>query len=153
MRHASDDTAGFRGMRSGIRPPAMLAARLVGMTGAAVLLLAMPAGAAAHQLSSTYNSRLPLVAYLAAAAVAVALSFIFVLARDLRAGAPADDGRRVTVPGWLRSLLRTMGLLAWIWIVVQGVLGGSSDAEVAHLFLWVYGWVGVALVSALLGPA
>jgi hypothetical protein len=39
-----------------------------------------------------------------------------------------------------------------VWIVVQGILGGSSDAEVATLFLWILGWVLVAMLSALVGP-
>src|SRR6185369_14352120 len=47
---------------------------------------------------------------------------------------------------------RTVGLVAWLWIVVQGIVGGESDAEVATLFMWVYGWVGVAIVSAFVGP-
>ncbi|HKF86220.1 MAG TPA: hypothetical protein VKB30_10575, partial [Candidatus Limnocylindrales bacterium] len=38
------------------------------------------------------------------------------------------------------------------WVVAQAVVGGSSDAAVAPLFLWVYGWVGLALTSALLFP-
>jgi hypothetical protein len=37
--------------------------------------------------------------------------------------------------------------------VAQTVAGGTSDAEVGSLLLWVFGWVGLALVSALLGPA
>jgi hypothetical protein len=49
--------------------------------------------------------------------------------------------------------LRGLGLLAWLWIIVQTVVGGSGDGDVASLFLWVYGWVGLALVSALIGPA
>ena len=56
------------------------------------------------------------------------------------------------MPRWLRLALRAVGLLAWLWIVAQSLTGGSSDADVASLFLWVYGWVGLALVSAFLGP-
>jgi hypothetical protein len=55
-------------------------------------------------------------------------------------------------PAALRILLRALGLVAWLWIVVQGIAGGESDAEVATLFIWVYGWVGVAMVSAIIGP-
>ena len=36
--------------------------------------------------------------------------------------------------------------------MLQTIIGGASDAEVASLILWVFGWVGLALVSALLGP-
>jgi hypothetical protein len=48
--------------------------------------------------------------------------------------------------------MRLLGLLAWSWIVAQLIVGGSSDAGVATLFTWVYGWVGLAVVSALLAP-
>ena len=42
-----------------------------------------------------------------------------------------------------------VGLAAWTWVVLQAIAGGQSDAEVASLILWVFGWVGLALVSAL----
>jgi hypothetical protein len=114
--------------------------------------LAMPAVVAAHALSASFQSRLPLAVYVAGAGGAVALSFVFVLLRDLRADEPRDDGRRVTVPAAVRLGLRAIGLIGWAWIVVQGIMGGESDAEVSRLFIWVYGWVGVALVSALVFP-
>ncbi len=53
----------------------------------------------------------------------------------------------------IRVGLAAIGLVAWLWIVAQGVAGGSSAGDVATLFLWVYGWVGLALVCALIGPA
>ena len=121
------------------------------LAAALVLVAALPAAASAHGLAPVYRSPLPLVVYLAGAAVTVALSFAFVLARDLRS-IPAAEGRVVHVPLAVRLLLRGIGLLAWAWIMVQGLLGGSSDAAVAGLFLWVYGWVGVALISALVFP-
>ncbi len=128
--------------------------RLGGAAGAALVTLALPATAAAHQASAVYASRLPLAVYVAGAGLVVALSFVFVLARDLRAAVPApDSAQRVIVPGALRGLLRVLGLVAWTWIMAQGIVGGSSSAEVGHLFLWIYGWVGLAMVSAFVGPA
>jgi len=117
-----------------------------------LLALTAPAIVAAHGLDATYQSRLPLAVYLAGAAGTVALSFAFVLLRDLRA-APPVVGRALLPPAWLCGVLRAIGLVAWLWIVAQGVIGGSSDADVGTLFLWVYGWVGLALVSAFIGPA
>ena len=38
------------------------------------------------------------------------------------------------------------------WIVAQGIAGGNGTGDVTTLFLWVYGWVGIAVVSALIGP-
>ena len=126
-----------------------------GLAGTAGLLGAFtfPATALGHSLDATYTSRLPLAVYLAGAALTVGLSFAFVLLRNVAAEVPAEDADTSLPPAWLRVVLRAIGLTAWLWIVVQGVLGGTSDANVATLFLWVYGWVGVALVSALIGPA
>ncbi len=126
-------------------------ARLAGVAGAIVVLAAVPAVVAAHNMSTVYESPLPLSVYLAGAAVTVALSFAFVLATDMRAAPPAP-GRIVRVPAPIRIVLRAAGVLGWAWIVVQGIAGGSSDAAVAPLFLWVYGWVGVAAISALWFP-
>lgn len=113
---------------------------------------AIPAGVAAHGLNPTYTSRLPLAVYLAGAAATVALSFIFVLVRDVRAERPDTTAPGHLPPAPLRALLRAVGLIGWLWIVVQGIEGGASAGEVTTLFLWVYGWVGVAAISALIGP-
>lgn len=114
--------------------------------------LAMPTAALAHALGPTYASRLPLAVYLAGAAATVALSFIFVLVRDVRADRPTTDAPAGLPPLAVRVGLRALGLLGWSWIVAQGILGGDSDGAVATLFLWVYGWVGVAMLSVALGP-
>jgi hypothetical protein len=123
-----------------------------GVGAATLVSLAAPAVVAAHTLNPTYTSRLPLAVYLAGAATTVALSFIFVLVRDVRAERPTvtDDGRLPPAP--LRLTLRAIGLIGWAWIIGQGIAGGSSNAEVTTLFLWVYGWVGVAMLCALVGP-
>jgi hypothetical protein len=121
-------------------------------TLAASPALLWSAPASAHALQGDVDAPLPFVAYLLGAAVAVALSFAFVAITD-EAAAPAPmPGRQRSVPRAVRLLLRLVGLTGWIWIVAQTIAGGSSDAEVAPLLLWVFGWVGLALVSALLGP-
>ncbi len=126
-----------------------------GRTSAAIgipaVILALPAAVSAHGLSPVYQSPLPLAVYLVGAGATVALSFLFVLARDMRA-CPIAPGQAVDVPAPVRLLLRSAGLLGWGWIVAQAMAGGSSNAEVASLFLWVYGWVLVAAISALVGP-
>jgi hypothetical protein len=125
----------------------VLAAVLTGAAGAALI----PGVVLAHALSPAYESQLPLAVYLIGAGLAVALSFAFVLLQDLRFEAPPASGsfepRRP-----LRLALRVVGLVGWLWILIQGLAGGSSDADVGTLFIWVYTWVGVALVSAVLGP-
>jgi hypothetical protein len=120
--------------------------------GSALLALAVPSVVVAHQLNPTYTSRLPLAVYLAGAATTVALSFIFVLARDVRAQRPSASGEGRLPPAPLRIAVRTIGLIGWAWIMAQGVAGGASNAEVTTLFLWAYGWGGVAMISAFVGP-
>ena len=126
-----------------------LGAWLAATFGVALLL---PATAAAHTLSATYESRLPLAVYLAGAATTVALSFAFVIVRDVRAAPSPSAGPGSLPPRPVRVGLRAVGLVGWAWIMAQGIAGGSSDGSVATLFLWVYGWVGVAIVSAAVGP-
>jgi hypothetical protein len=134
--------------RPGRRPFRVLAV----LAGVSALALVAPSAVLGHALNPTYTSRLPLAVYLAGAAMTVALSFIFVLARDIRADVPLATATGHQPPTVIRVGLRTIGLIAWLWIVVQGILGGSGSGAVAPLFLWVYGWVGLALASAIIGP-
>lgn len=132
--------------------PARAAARLVGVVVAtALVLLALPGAVLGHQLVGLFESPIPLPVYLAGAAAAVALSFAIVFVRDVR---PFGAGDRLArpVPRWIRAGLRAVGVIAVLWILVQGLAGGTSDGDVGALFLWIYGWVGLALVSALVGP-
>jgi hypothetical protein len=131
-------------LRSGIR--------LAAAAAVATLILAGPETALGHTLNNTYQSRLPLVVYLAGAAVTVALSFAFLLLADVRAEPPSTDDPGRLPPVWVRGALRAIGLIGWVWIVAQGIAGGTSAGDVTTLFLWVYGWVGVAVLSALVGP-
>lgn len=116
------------------------------------LLLGLPAIVQAHSISGRIDSPLPFAAYVVGAAIAVAASFLIVVVGD---PAPPSDGPAPpprVVPRWLRRTLKGVGLAAWAWIVLQAVAGGTSDADVAFLFLWVYGWVGLPLLSAFVGP-
>jgi len=116
-----------------------------------LVLTAAPTPASAHSLAGRLDSPLPLVAYLAGAAAAVALSFVIAYAYKGRWNR-REAGSTRTVPRAVVAAFRLIGVVAWSWIVVQLIIGGSSDAAVGSLFTWVYGWIGLALVSALLGP-
>lgn len=126
-----------------------------------VALLVLPASASAHAVTGRYESPLPLAAYLGGAALAVALSFAIVILRSSPAAAAtrggsahSTTGRLVRVPGSLRFALRALGLVALLWVVAQGIAGGTaSDADASSLFLWTYGWVGLPILSALIAPA
>ena len=115
------------------------------------LVLAVPMPVLAHGLVGRLVSPLPLVVYVTGAALAVALSFAFVLLREQREP-EVVSGRPIRAPRWLVLAIKAIGLVGWLWIVAQVIIGGSSDADVSSLFLWVYGWVGLAIVSALVGP-
>jgi hypothetical protein len=126
--------------------------RALALAATVAALLLLPAPVLAHKIGGTFRSPLPLAVYLAGAAAVVALSFWFAFSRTTTVPA-SRPGRVRVVPRWLRLLLRAVGLLGWGWPLVQTlIVGGSSDADVSSLFLWVYGWVGLALFSALVGP-
>jgi hypothetical protein len=126
--------------------------RLAVVGAVALVGAGAPSTVLAHQLTERYQAPLPLVVYVVGAALAVAMSFVFVMIRN--APPPTSTRERaVTVPAWLRNVLAALGLIAWLWIVAQTLVGGSGSGDVASLFLWVYGWVGLGLISALLGPA
>ena len=102
---------------------------------------ALPAAASAHALTGRYESPLPLEAYLAGAALAVALSFAIVLRRGgtgntaadaIAAAAGGETSQSRAVPRWLAMGLRGLGLVVWIWIMIQAIVGSTnSDADVA----------------------
>ena len=51
-------------------------------------------------------------------------------------------------PAAIRYRAAALGLVGWAWIIAQGIVGGESAGDVATLFLWVYGWVVLAMLSA-----
>ena len=127
----------------------VLARAAVGAVAFAILL---PGVALGHQLNAAYTSRLPLAVYLAGAAITVALSFAFVILRDVRVELPPRRGlpdcRRPGSDMGCGSSAWSAGPGSW----PRASSAGPATANVATLFLWVYGWVGVAIVSALLFP-
>jgi hypothetical protein len=135
------------------RAVAVTAERVLGGGAAALLaLLVLPGDALGHQLTGLFESPIPLPVYLAGAAAAVALSFAVVFLRDVPGFGAGEPGVR-RVPRPVRLGLRALGIAAVTWIVAQAVVGGTSEADVSGLFLWTYGWVGLAFVAAFIGPA
>ena len=126
--------------------------RVAAAAAAPIALLALPGVVLAHQLGDRYAAPLPLLVYVGGAALAVAMSFVFVILRNAPASASAVAAQPHQVPRWLRVTLQAIGLIGWLWIVAQTFFGGIGDGDVASLFLWVYGWVGLALINALGGP-
>ena len=116
---------------------------------------AVPALVHSHRIDGGVGPPLPLPVYLAAGALAVGTSFALLAWRGAPGTRPALGvvGPSRTLPSRLVVPLRSVGLLAWTWVAAATVIGGPSASELGSLVLWVYGWVGVAFVSALLGPA
>ena len=115
------------------------------------LSLAGPATVLAHSLSNTYQSRLPLIVYLAGAAIAVGLSFAFLLIADVRADPPVTTtgpgpagAAPLPAPGDRPDRLALDRR--------PGHRRRDGAGDVTTLFLWVYGWVGLAMLSAFVGP-
>ena len=73
------------------------------------LVLAVPMPVLAHGLVGRLVSPLPLVVYVTGAALAVALSFAFVLLREQREPEVAS-GRPVRAPRWLVLAIKAIGL-------------------------------------------
>ena len=121
------------------------------VAGASATTLILPVPVQAHALVGRVDTPLPLAVYLAGAAIVVAMSFVVVMVGGVSWNeTPAGAPRRV--PRLIPMACRVIGIVGWAWIMAQLVFGGSSDAEVSTLFAWVYGWVGIAAVSALVGP-
>ncbi len=127
---------------------------------AALVALAAPGPVSAHRLSGRFVSPLPLGAYLTGAALAVGLSFAFLLLRAGPAAAvPGGSGgdprpeRTFGVGRPVRLGLGAIGLIGWAWVVlVVGLLGSETEGDPASLFLWTYGWVAIPILSAAIGP-
>lgn len=100
--------------------------------------------------------------HLAAAGATVAASFALVASRPASAPPPTRTrGGASAVPRLVVGALRLVGVAGWFWVVVQALSRAlASDAAIAlfrdsdasTLLLWVYGWVGVALISAFIAP-
>lgn len=142
--------------------------RLLGALIAGVGWLSMAPVALGHTIVGTWDSPVPLVAYVAGAGATVAASFVLVMSRAPAARSPRSGRARgitvprpVVVPRAVVTTLRVLGIAVWSWVVLQAVTRGLASNAVAALFansdvssvlLWVYGWVGVALVCAFVAP-
>ena len=86
-----------------------------------------------HQLSGHYQSRLPLAVYLVGAGDD-RRAVVPLRARPRRPRRAADDGRAAPPAAGGDPLhgCEALGLIAWVWIVAQGIAGGESNGDVAH---------------------
>jgi hypothetical protein len=118
---------------------------------AAVLLAPPPV--AAHALGQTFQLPVPSALYLAAAAIAVAASFVVTSRLVRTAGGAATYAVRPlpTLPARGASvLLAVVGLAWWLWALWAAFAVGGLTPVPAVLF-WVLLWVGVPITAVLLG--
>ncbi len=127
------------------RRPAVAAA-------AAGLLAAWPTPVAAHAIGGTFQLPVPLWLYLAAAATAVAASFVVT---SIVTRTSTDRPYRLlpvstALAGGARIVLRVLGLAWWYGAIgVAFVIGDISPLPA--LLLWVGIWVALPIVATLLG--
>jgi hypothetical protein len=117
----------------------------------AVIALA-PAEAAAHAFGTRYDLPLPLAFWLAAAGLAVALSFlVFALALQ-----PGTSDRRVAVVLRLHPLviaaLRVVSVCVFFVLIAAGLFGSQDPfRNLAPAFVWIVWWIGFTYLTALVG--
>jgi hypothetical protein len=130
--------------------PRRLAAALL-VVGALIALAPMPA--AAHALGGVFTLPVPLGLYLVAAGATVAVSFIVAVLVIRPAGpVPSYPTRPLSAALASRSLvvLQVIGLAWWFGTILLGLIVDPISPIPAVLF-WVEIWVGLPIVSVLIG--
>jgi hypothetical protein len=124
-----------------------------GVTLTAVGWLAAPNVVHAHAIGGTYQLPVPLWLYLAAAAVAVAASFVVTALVQRRAPDRGPTPPR-RIPGSIADIarwtLRILGLAWWYGAIAVGFVVGDISPLPAVL-LWIGIWVGLPIVAVLIG--
>jgi hypothetical protein len=118
------------------------------------------AGVLAHGVGSREDLPIPFSFALVGAAFAVLVSFLVLLLlwREPRldpvgAGRPLSAGvERALDSGLTRGALRALGLLATSYVVLAMVFGKDDALNPTAATVYVLFWVGVPLLSLLLGP-
>ena len=127
---------------------------------AAAALVCHSNQAAAHAFGQRYDLPAPLWMYLSGAGAAVALSFV-VMALFLRstpttalpslALSTSPVSRWLAHPGFVRCL-RVISVAIFLLVLATGFFGVQSPLKnFAAPMVWIIWWIGLAIVSALLG--
>jgi len=101
-----------------------------------------------HLIVGTFDSPIPLWVFLIAAGATILVTALY--------RTPAHEGATSTPPPptkmfpmLIARILAFAGPVAIVWVIAQGLIGGSSIARVDVLFLWHAGWVVVPVLAAL----
>ena len=118
---------------------------------AAVLALA-PAEAAAHAFGARYDLPLPLSLWLAAAGLAVALSFLVFALALRRGGASSPRLALLRLPRLALAALRALSACVFFVLIAAGLFGTQDPfRNLAPAFVWIAWWIGFTYLSALVG--
>ena len=111
----------------------------------------LSAEAAAHAFGERYDLPLPLHLWLAAAGLAVALSFVvFVIA--LRRDARSPRLFLLRIHPLVVGALRVVSLLVFLLVIAAGLFGTQDPfRNFAPAFVWIAWWIGFTYLSALAG--
>jgi hypothetical protein len=121
---------------------------------ATLAVLSAPGPVEAHAIGGTFQLPVPLWLYLAGAATAVAASFVVTALMARRRNELPYATRPIPEPlgGVARAVLRAVGLAWWYGAIAVGFLVGDISPLPAVL-LWVFTWVALPIVAAVLGNA
>ncbi len=114
----------------------------------------------AHGVGSREDLPIPFLFALVGAAIALVVSFLALgllwrepRLRGAEAGRPLPAGlARVLDSRWLRAGLRALGAIATAYVVLAAVAGRDDALNPVPGVVYVLFWVGLPLLSALLGP-
>lgn len=119
----------------------------------AVTLLLWPAAAQAHGLSQRADLPIPLWLFAWGAALVLVVSFACLVALWQRPRLQDRDERRlVSVPVVVEVIAGVAGIAAFAFLVYAGFAGSQTPtANITPTLVFVVFWIGVPLVSVLLG--
>ena len=132
----------------------MAAASAAPLALAAGLALFLPPEAQAHAFAERYDLPLPLGLYVAGAGAAVALSFLVAAAFPPGPRPQRELAFRLPrVAGPLVAAARALSVLLLVLLLAAGFLGSRDawDRNILPVVVWVWWWVGLAFVCALVG--
>jgi len=111
----------------------------------------LPAEAVAHAFGERYDLPLPLHLWLAAAGLAVALSFlVFIIA--LRRGERSTRLFLLRIHPRVVGALRVVSLLIFFLVIAAGLFGTQDPfRNFAPAFVWIAWWIGFTYLTALVG--
>jgi hypothetical protein len=119
-------------------------------------------GVVLYSFGPRYDLPLPLTTFMWAGAAIVGISFVMMtLFASHRSGPSALQYPRreltflrwVPRARWLRAVAGTLGVLAFLAVVVTGLFGPTQpDKNLAEYLTWVYFWAGLAVLTGIVGP-